>query len=149
MDYLQRVEDMTEDLNAEHSAEGAARLWAAMVEAKRQLREMEKTAHEALIEYVKENGDIILSEDEFVTVGVQKLDKQSKDKMAIIDAIYTAAQGDTAAVAECLASDPFKQGATQKLIGTDKVDGQGKPLFWKEETDKIEVKKINKKFIGA
>ena len=125
----------------------ACELWAAMQEAKRMLKEAEAFASEQMIAYIKENGEVQFSETEKLVAGVRKSNKQTKDYMAVLDAIFTAAQGDTQAVADCLAASPFKPASTQKLIGTDHVDKDGKPFFWKEETDKIEVKKIDKKYL--
>jgi len=139
VNYIDRVQTMAESLE-DGNTEGAAKLWAAMQEAKRQLKECITFAEEQLIQYIKDNGEIQMSEYVKLVVGKKKADRQG-DAFRIMERIFDAAGGDCQAVVDCLRSSPFKAATTRKLI---KDNGE---LFWKEESDKIEIKKIDKRFI--
>jgi len=145
VNYIDRVQTMAESLE-DGNTEGAAKLWAAMQEAKRQLKECITFAEEQLIQYIKDNGEIQFNEDVKLVVGTKKTDKQG-DTIEIAKRVFDA-MGVTVkdenmlfAFCDCLRSQPFKPATTRDAIGDN---GE---LFWKEETSKIEIKKIDKRFI--
>lgn len=108
--------------------------------AKAKLKELEQTLEEGLIEWMRANGDLVISDDKRLYIGQDKRTR-CNDPAATLEALLTATGGDFGAVCDCLSSGAWKHGACRKPLG-DAWDEH----FTTETVDRVKVKEADKRF---
>jgi hypothetical protein len=108
--------------------------------AKAKIRELEKDMNDGLIEWMRVNGDLQISEDKRLYIGKDKRIK-CNNTAATLEALLTKTGGDFDAVCDCLSSNAFKHGACRTPLGDD-----WDTHFDVEEIDEVKVKEADAKF---
>lgn len=109
-----------------------------------QLKALRDELKDAMVEYIREHGEINAGNSVRYVVGTEKRTK-CRDRKALLHALLEACGGDLDRLGECLASDAFKHGACRKVL-EDQWDAHfSVEVVYNVETKtpKMEVKRID------
>jgi len=141
------IQSEVDVLDSDVSLERMAELRFKIDFLKQFAKEADAKWNAVMLDHVEQNGEQVIGEIRYYA-GVEKKTK-CPDKAKGLETILECAGGDFGAVAEMLASDPFKPGACKELLGE-----RWGEVF--EVTEKAELKEgkpskklmaINPKFI--
>ena len=115
--------------------------------AKDQLRKIERMIEDRGIEFINARG-AFRAGDILYTVGRDKRVKCT-DPKSLLSTLLEATGGDLDRVADCLASDAWKSGATRQTLEEHGRSGEFDRHFNMEEVPRLKLKVINTKFIES
>lgn len=137
---LADLADKVLSVNDTMTADAVLEIRERLIFAKYRIKELEGDLNTALMDWIRVNGDLVISEDKRLYLGHTKRVK-CNDPAATLEAILTETGGDFDAVCECLSSGAFKHGACRKPLGE-----KWEQHFTEEVVDKVELKEADKRF---
>lgn len=99
------------------------------------LKEIRKALEDAAIEWVKANGPVHISPEQFYYVGREKKAPKCVSVRNTLEAILNACGGDVDAVVEHLSANALKYGECKQTLGPDEYPKH----FVVEEVDKLKA----------
>jgi hypothetical protein len=108
---------MVASLSPESSQDEVLDVLQRISVAKQAIKELEAMAEESAIQWIDQNGDIVVGDVRYY-VGKTKTTK-CVDVRATMDAALTATGGDVDAMTELLSSGAWKHGACRKVLSPD------------------------------
>lgn len=112
-----RVNQLIQGINKDTPKEEVALLHGMIEELKRAAGEWLKSAKEAVLEYIEENGEFEVGGQEYS--GKRNRTVKCVDTQGTIGHILDHSNGDESTLANMLGANPFKQGSVRSLIGDE------------------------------
>ncbi len=144
--YLERLanpmEAITKTSHPDDLFEAVTNARGIIAKVKDIVKELEEEFQNQMLAIIDERGPCQLGNDKYVR-GVKKSAKQA-DAMVILKDLLKATNGNTEAIANCIASAGFKKSQVEKILGDNC------PHFWSVETDALKksvLKKYNVAFL--
>jgi hypothetical protein len=95
----------------------------------------------AVIAWIEENGNLVISEGNYYYVGVNSTVKV-KDMEKLVEMLIQHCGNDLKPLVSCVAANGIKHGACRKLLKAAGFDEEKAGKIWSEHFDRIKVKTV-------